>query len=176
MLPVVGRWLKTTVYVILSSQHFPLHHSSPREFSHSCCPSQRIFPPSAIQTLLSLSGNNLSWLVLLANLSKQLIGCPWFPSSLHIKLCITWSIFVVVDGHKRWPTSRHFVGIEIQRDCNFEAQVYHFGLFSHLDYSINLWCSLLVTPSCLLISVASYTEIFRALSYRQAQIQDYGQQ
>ena len=115
-------------------------------------------------------------LVLLANLSMQLIGCPWFPNSLHIKLCITWSVFVDVDSHKRWPTSRHFVGTEIQRDCNFEAQVYHFGFFSHFIYSIDLWCSLLVTPSCLLISVASYTEIFRALSHRQAQIQDYGQQ
>ena len=117
----------------------------------------------------------ICWLVLLANLSKQLIGCPWFPNSLHIKLCITWSVFVDVDSHKRWPTSRHFVGTEIQSDCNFEAHVYHFGLFSHLNYSIDLWCSLLVTPSCLLISVASYTEIFRALSHRQAQMQDYGQ-
>ena len=117
----------------------------------------------------------ICWLVLLANLSKQL-GCPWFPNSLHIKLCITWSIFVDVDSHKRWSTSRHFVRTEIERDCNFEAQVYHFGLFSHLNYSIDLWCSLPVTPSCLLISVASYTEIFRALSHRQAQIQDYGQQ
>ena len=116
------------------------------------------------------------WLVLLANLSMQLIGCPWFPNSLHIKLCITWSVFVDVDSHKHWSTSRHFVRTEIERDCNFEAQVYHFGLFSHLNYSIDLWCSLLVTPSCLLISVASYTEIFRALSHRQAQIQDYGQQ
>ena len=68
----------------------------------------------------------------------QLIGCPWFPNSLHIKLCITWSVFVDVDSHKRWPTSRHFVGTEIQSDCNFEARVYHFGLFSHLNYSIDL--------------------------------------
>ena len=110
----------------------------------------------------------ICWLVLLANLPMQLIGCPWFLNSLHIKLCITWSVFVDVDSHKRWPTSRHFVGTEIQSDCNFEAHVYHFGLFSHLNYSIDLWCSLLVTPSCLLISVASYIEIFRALSHRQA--------
>ena len=112
----------------------------------------------------------ICWLVLLANLSMQLTGCPWFPNSLHIKLCITWSVFVDVDSHKRWPTSRHFVGTEIQSDCNFEAHVYHFGLFSHLNYRIDLWCNIILIPSCPII------EIFRALGHRQAQIQDYGQQ
>ena len=50
------------------------------------------------------------------------------------------------------------------------------GLFSHLNYRIGLWCSFLITPSCLIISVASYTKIFCALSHHQAQIRDYAQQ
>ena len=37
------------------------------------------------------------------------------------------SVFDDDDGHKRGPTSRHVVGTEIQRDCNFEAHVYHFS-------------------------------------------------
>ena len=50
------------------------------------------------------------------------------------------------------------------------------GLFTHLNYRIALWCSLIYTPSCLLISIASYTKIFRALNHHQAQIQGYVQQ
>ena len=148
MLPVVGRWVKTTVPFILNNQHFPLHHSNSWELYHSCCPSQGIFPPSAIQTLISLSGNNWS------------VGWSCYPASLcylldvrgsrtleslsirkgrivHIKLCVMWSVFVNDDGYKRGPTSRHVVGTEIQRDCNFEAHAYH---FSHrLGCMCNRW-------------------------------------
>ena len=38
-----------------------------------------------------------------------------------------WSVFVDVDGHKRGLTSRHVVATEIQRDCDFETNVYHFS-------------------------------------------------
>ena len=38
-----------------------------------------------------------------------------------------WSVFVDVDSNKRGPTSRPIIGIEIQRDCNFKACIYHFG-------------------------------------------------
>ena len=50
------------------------------------------------------------------------------------------------------------------------------GLFFHLYYRITFWISVTVAPLCLVISIASYTKIFRALSYHQAQIQDYAQQ
>ena len=50
------------------------------------------------------------------------------------------------------------------------------GLFSYLNYRIGLWYRIITIPSCLVISVASYTKIFRALSHHQAQIQDYAQQ
>ena len=36
-----------------------------------------------------------------------------------------FSFIVDADGHKRGPTSRPVVETEIQRDCNFEAHVYH---------------------------------------------------
>ena len=58
-------------------------------------------------------------------------------SNRHIKLCIMWSVFVDDDSHKRRPTSRHVVGTEIQRDCNFEAHVYHFSY--RLGCMFNLW-------------------------------------
>ena len=50
------------------------------------------------------------------------------------------------------------------------------GLFSHLDHRITLWCSPISISFCLVISVASYTKIFRALSHHRAQIQDHAQQ
>ena len=49
------------------------------------------------------------------------------------------------------------------------------GLFSYLNYRIGLWYRIITIPSGLVISVASYTKIFRALSRHQAQIQDYVQ-
>ena len=49
------------------------------------------------------------------------------------------------------------------------------GLFSYLNYRIGLWYRIITIPSCLVISVASYTKIFRALSRHQAQIQDHVQ-
>ena len=50
------------------------------------------------------------------------------------------------------------------------------GLFFHLNYRITFWCTLICVPSCLVISIASYTKIFRALSHHQAQVQDHAQQ
>ena len=50
------------------------------------------------------------------------------------------------------------------------------SLFFHLNYRIAVWCSLIATPSFLMISIASYTKIFRALGHHQAQIQDHVQQ
>ena len=49
------------------------------------------------------------------------------------------------------------------------------GLFSYLNYRIGLWYRIITIPSCLVISVASYTKIFRALSHHRAQIQDHVQ-
>ena len=50
------------------------------------------------------------------------------------------------------------------------------GLFFLLNYSITFWCGLIGIPFCLLISIAAYTKIFRALRHHQAQIQDHAQQ
>ncbi|CAH3033340.1 unnamed protein product, partial [Pocillopora meandrina] len=45
-----------------------------------------------------------------------------------------------------------------------------------LDYRIATWNSILFIPSCLSISLVSYTKIFRTLSHHQAQVQDHAQQ
>ena len=49
-------------------------------------------------------------------------------------------------------------------------------LVSYLNYRIGLWYRIIIMPSALVISVASYTKIFRALRHHQAQIQDHVQQ
>ena len=50
------------------------------------------------------------------------------------------------------------------------------GVFFHFNYRITFWFSLIGLLSCLVISIASYTKIFCALSHHQAQVQDYAQQ
>ena len=45
-----------------------------------------------------------------------------------------------------------------------------------LDHRITFWYGYIVTPSCLVISIASYTKIFRTLSDHHTQIQDHVQQ
>ena len=51
-----------------------------------------------------------------------------------------------------------------------------FALCQSLIYHITCWYGFVVTAFCLMISSASYTKIFRALSRNQTQIQDNGQQ
>ena len=41
---------------------------------------------------------------------------------------------------------------------------------------ITIWCSIIVIPSCSVISIASYTKIFLTLRHHQAQVQDHVQQ
>ena len=50
------------------------------------------------------------------------------------------------------------------------------GSFSHLNYSTIFWYTFTSISSCLVISITSYTKIFRALSHHQAQIQDHARQ
>ena len=50
------------------------------------------------------------------------------------------------------------------------------GSFSHLNYRTIFWYTFTSISSCPVISIASYTKIFRALSHHQAQIQDHARQ
>ena len=50
------------------------------------------------------------------------------------------------------------------------------ALCQSLNYHIIFWYGFLVTVSCLMISFASYTKIFRALRLHHTQIQDHDQQ
>ena len=110
-------------------------------------------PSSAVQTLVSLSGNNWSfdWTCYTATLyhsldffsSRRLGSLPiCFRYSLYIRLSIRYSIFVDVDGHWRGQTSRAVVGATIQTNCNFKAHVYH---CSHLLGCF--WCRCLTLHS-----------------------------
>ena len=41
---------------------------------------------------------------------------------------------------------------------------------------ITIWCSIILKPSCSVISMASYTKIFCTLRHHQTQVQDHAQQ
>ena len=60
LLAIIGRWISTTTNLFYGSPHSPLVQGIFVELSHPCCPSQSIIPTSAVQTLVSLFGNN--WL------------------------------------------------------------------------------------------------------------------
>ena len=136
MLPLFGGWVSTSIFRI--SQHSPLHHNISWQFSYPCCPSQGILTSSAVQSPLSLPGNNrsFSWP------RRSSFGCHPFhvfysrrlgplsmdvPRSSHIRLCVMFSIFVDDDDHKRGQTSRPGVGVEIQANCNCKAHPCHFN-------------------------------------------------
>ena len=78
------------------------------------------------------------------------------PRNFHIMLCVMFSISVYNDGHKRRQTSRHVIEVEIQTNCNCKAHPF--------------------IASCLMITFASYSKIFRALRLHYTQIQDHAQQ
>ena len=108
------------------------------------------------------------------------------PRNFHIMLCVMFSISVYNDGHKRRQTSRHVIEVEIQTNCNCKAHPCYFNYL--LDC---IWCQCLmrklklphiiliqlyILVSCLMITFASYSKIFRALRLHYTQIQDYAQQ
>ena len=96
-------------------------------------------------------------------------------SGVHHSLGITFSVFVDNGGHKRRQTSRPDVRAKVQTNCNFKHTYFMVatfwvlivvaGLCYILDYRIDMWCDHIIIPSCLIISVASYTKIFCILRH-----------
>ena len=90
--------------------------------------------------------------------------------SLHIKLCIIFSVFVDVNGHKPGQTSLSVVGNEIQTNRNFKAHMYHYSYFLdffrrrcnifRFAFSNKHWYDIVVILSRSVISIASYTKIY----------------
>ena len=144
MHPIFWRWITSKIYFFLCSAHSPLHHSIPYEFSYPRCPSQGIFPPPAVQTLVPFSGNDWSvgWSCCPASLCCCLLDVLGSGTldplsiriwrSLHHRLCMVFSVFDDDDGHKGGQTSRPVVGAEVQTNRNFEAHIYHCSY--HLDF------------------------------------------
>ena len=50
------------------------------------------------------------------------------------------------------------------------------GSFFFLHPQITLWCGIIDIPLCSVISIGSYTKIFRTLRHNQARVQDHDQQ
>ena len=103
---------------------------------------------------------------------------------LHNKLHILRSVFIDDDGHKRGQASRPVVGVEIQTTFKrtyimvaaFWVLSSLTGLCCILNYLIALWLGRISISLFLLISIISYTKIFRTLSHHQAEVQHHVQQ
>ena len=91
-----------------------------------------------------------------------------------------WSIFGDNDGHNCWQTYRLVVEAEIQIVTLKHTNIILAALWVSSsiavlcyisDYRITFWFGYIGIPSCLLISMVSYTMIFRTLIHHQAQVQ-----
>ena len=157
----------TTITFLLSSSHSSLHHSIFGKFSYSCSPSQGIFFASAVQTPVSLSGNNWSvvWSnhpaslcykldVLGSGTLKPLSVRTW--RCLHHRLCIVFSVFDDDDGHKREQTSCLVVGAEIQIVALKRTYIYYcnylLGFYPCRLFMWNFW-----SPYNLSVRLPSYS-------------------
>ena len=67
-------------------------------------------------------------------------------------------------------------GGEGGRVGGFSDSIHCRRFMPYLEYRITFWYGCIVIPSCLAISNASYTKIFRPLSHLQTQVQDRVQQ
>ena len=69
--------------------------------------------------------------------------------------------------------------VTLKRTCIITATFWIFSVaaasFSVSHTRITLWCSIIVIPSCSVISIASYTKIFRTLRHNQVQVRDHVQ-
>ena len=186
-------WTTTANRFSISSQYFALHHSISWEFTDPCCPPQGFFPSPTVQTLVSLSGNNWSvgWSYLPASLCYVLdvLGLRKEESlsirkgrRLHSKLRIMWTMTAIsVDRLLALLLRLRYTQIvTLKRTYIIVAMFWVLsGLAAScflLDYRITFLYGRIVIPSCLLISIVSYTKIFRTLSHHQAQVQDHIQQ
>ena len=164
----VSRKCNTTVCILsLDIPYSAFPNSNSWQFSYPFCPSQGIFPSSAVQSPLSLPCNNrsVSWPY------RSSFGCHPLdvlysrrlgslsmdkPRNFHRRLCVMFSIFVDDDGHKRGQTSRPVVGVEIQTNCNCKAHPCH---FSFLLDCIRRLCFMpkLNLPHNMLVRLCSYS-------------------
>ena len=70
--------------------------------------------------------------------------------------------------------------VTLKRTCIITATFWILSVAAGSFYishnRIVIWCSIILIPSCSVISIASYTKIFRTLRNHQAQVQDHVQQ
>ena len=86
LLIIIGRWIITTITLFHGSPHSPLAYGIFGELSHPCCPSQSIFPPSAVQTLATL----FATIDLLVSIVSQPFIAPYWMSLVHKEWYLCW--------------------------------------------------------------------------------------
>ena len=135
------------------------------------------------------------WLVLLASLSLLLSGCPWFTTTgvfvdtqgtqpsyqpMHHVECLTLTAISVDRLLALLLGIRYRQIVTLKRTYIIAATFWILsvgaGSISISHSRIIRWYSIIVIALCSVISIASYTKIFRTLRHHQAQVQDHVQQ
>ena len=197
MLPILGWWIKTTVHFILSNKHSPLHQATLGNYLILAAlhKESSLHPPS------KLLYRCLATTDLLVGLVTQPVAATYWMSLVHEhwSLCRYTRDVGYITGFTLCGVSlftmtaisvdrllamllglRYKEIVTLRRTYIILAIVWVVclvtGLFSYLDYRIGFWCSFIIIPSCLIISIASYIKIFRALRHHEVQVQDHVQQ
>ena len=107
-------------------------------------------------------------------------------STVYHKLYLVWSFRWNSDCNKRGQTCCPVIGTEIQTSCNSKGTyviVITFWMVSTVVSAIRfwnrlvvLWCGIIVSSLCLVISTFSDIKIFLTLRHHQNQVQDHVQQ
>ena len=158
MFPFFCRRITAAIHSSRSVKHDPLPHCISWEFSNSRGPSERMSPPSAVQTLVPLSG--FIWSV----------GWSHYPASLYVTHRMLSMTAISVN---RLPAL--FLGLRYKQVVTTEstsiilATVWALPGVSTLcyisDYRITLWRGYICVISSLVNSIVSYAKIFRTLIY-----------
>ena len=104
-------------------------------------------------------------------------------STVYNKLYLVWSVGWNSDCYERGKTFRVAVETEIQTSCNLKANLcdrhYLWNVCTVIsaircwNRLLVLWCGIIVTSLCLVISTFSYTKIFFTLRRHRNQVQGH---
>ncbi|RMX55692.1 hypothetical protein pdam_00022567 [Pocillopora damicornis] len=202
--PLFGRWASTRTNSFHSSPHSPLRHSVSWQFSYFCCPSQRSNCTESFKELLSSPSSvgglqQLSICLLAVNILLSITafaGNSLILVALHKESCLH-PPKPLICWLEHWRFCQyaldagsilHLVSLITITAISVDRLL---ALLSGLRYQLVFTpvaslCGIcyhrmiflyghLVTALCLVISLASYTKIFRTLRYHQAQVRSQQQ-
>ena len=123
----------------------------------------------------------MSWVYERWTLCQYARGAAYISSYVLCGVSLTTSTAISVDRLLALLLGiRYRQIVTLKRTCIMTATFWILSVAAGSFYishnRIVIWCSTILIPSCSVISIASYTKIFRTLRHHQARVQDHVQQ